>query len=71
MALHDYRTDREVPVTVSVAVVIAASVDAHLRAENLFDQARVAMERAKAAGGNRVETAQIARRGRKTEDRRP
>ena len=72
MALHDYRHQRQVPVTVSVAVVIAASVDAQVRAENLFDEARVAMERAKTAGRNRVETAQIAaRRGRKTEDRRP
>ena len=71
MSLHDYRNDRQVPVTVSIAVVIAASVDAHLRAENFFDEARMAMERAKAAGGNRIETAQIARRGRKTEDRRP
>ena len=70
MALHDYRNDQQVPVTVSVAVVIAASVAAHRRAEDLLDEARVTMERAKAAGGNRVETAQIAR-GRKTEDRRP
>lgn len=63
MALHDYRNEQQVPVTVSIAVVIAQSVDAHVRAEDLFDEARVAMERAKAAGGNRVETVQIAARG--------
>ena len=72
MALPDHRSAKQLPVTVSVAVVIAESVDSqHLRAEDFFDEARAAMQRAKAAGRNRVETAQIARRGRKTEDRRP
>jgi diguanylate cyclase (GGDEF)-like protein len=61
MALHDHRNEQQVPVTVSVAVVTAASVDPHLRAEELFDAARGAMQRAKTAGGNRVETAQLAR----------
>ena len=71
MALPDHRSGKPLPVTVSVAVVIAESVDSHLRAEDLFDEARMAMPRAKAAGGNRIEIAQIARRGRKTEDRSP
>ena len=62
MALHDHRNEQQVPVTVSVAVAIAASVDAHLRAEDLVDEARLAMQRAKAAGGNRIETVPIAAR---------
>ena len=62
MALPDHRSDKQLPVTVSVAVVSAESVDSHLRAEDLFDQARAAMQRAKAAGRNRVEKSHIARR---------
>ena len=63
MALRDHRNEQQVRVTVSVAVAIAQSVDAHLRSEDLFDEAGVAMQRAKAAGGNRVETVQIAAGG--------
>jgi diguanylate cyclase (GGDEF)-like protein len=60
MALPDHRSDKQLPVTVSVAVVIAESVDSHLRAEDLFEEAREAMARAKTAGRNRVEKAHLA-----------
>ena len=62
MALPDHRSDKQLPVTVSVALVIAESIDSHLRAEHLFDQARAAMQRAKAAGRNRVEKTHVAAR---------
>jgi len=60
MALHDYRSEEEVPVTVSVAVVFAEAVDANVRAEQLFDEARQAVHRAKLAGRNRVEKVEIS-----------
>ena len=64
MALHDYRSEEEVPVTVSVAVVFAESVDPSVRAEQLFDEARQAMHGAKLAGRNRVEKVELATRRR-------
>jgi diguanylate cyclase (GGDEF)-like protein len=63
MALHDHRNEQQVPVRVSVAVVLTTSVDSQLRSEDLFEAARVAMNRAKAGGGNRVETEPIAVHG--------
>ncbi len=59
MALHDYRSEEEVPVTVSVGVVFADSVDANVRAEQIFGEAGRAVQRAKLAGRNRVETIEI------------
>ena len=38
MALHDYRSEEQVPVTVSVALVFAESVDPSVRAEQLFER---------------------------------
>jgi diguanylate cyclase (GGDEF)-like protein len=60
MALHDYRSEEQFPVTISVALVFAESVDPSVRAERLFDEARQAMRRAKFAGRNRVEKVEIA-----------
>ncbi len=60
MALHDYRSEEQVPVTVSVALVFAESVDPSVRAEHLFEEARQVMHRAKSAGRNRVEQVEIA-----------
>jgi diguanylate cyclase (GGDEF)-like protein len=60
MALHDYRSEEEVPVTVSVGVVFVESVDRTVRAEQLFDEVRQAVHRAKLAGRNRVETVDIS-----------
>jgi diguanylate cyclase (GGDEF)-like protein len=62
MSLHDYRSEEEFPVTVSVAVVWVESVDPTTRAEQLFEQAQRAMQRAKLAGRNCVETAEISGR---------
>lgn len=55
LELHDYRSDEQVPITVSVGVLIAESVDADLRAEQLMSKAKEAVNRAKQAGRNRVE----------------
>ena len=60
MALHDHRSEEPVPVTVSAAVVFAGCVDPSVRAEQLFEEARQAMHRAKAAGRNRVESVEVA-----------
>jgi diguanylate cyclase (GGDEF)-like protein len=60
MTLHDYRSGEEEPVTVSIAVVFAESVDRRVRAEQLFDEARQAVHRAKHAGRNRVEKVEVA-----------
>ena len=71
MALHDHRSEEAVPVTVSVAVVFAECVDPSVRAEQLFDEARHAMQRAKAAGRNRVESVEVATPRRATPPRDP
>jgi diguanylate cyclase (GGDEF)-like protein len=55
LALHDHRSDRIVPVTVSVAVLIAELVDAEATAAEMLAQAQLALTRAKEAGRNRVE----------------
>lgn len=55
LQLHDYRSDQQFPVTVSVGVLIAESVDQSVRAEQLLTEAEVAVDRAKKAGRNRVE----------------
>jgi diguanylate cyclase (GGDEF)-like protein len=60
MAIHDYRSEEEVPVTVSVGVVFAESVDRSIRAEQLFEEAKQAVDRAKVAGRNRVETVEVS-----------
>ncbi|MBI2829284.1 MAG: GGDEF domain-containing protein [Acidobacteria bacterium] len=55
LQLRDYRSDQQFPVTVSVGVLIAESVDQSVRAEQLLTEAEEAADRAKKAGGNRVE----------------
>jgi diguanylate cyclase (GGDEF)-like protein len=60
LALYDYRSETAVPVTVSVAVVFAASVDRTVRAEQLFAEAQQAIHRAKMAGRNRLEKVDIS-----------
>ncbi len=56
LVLHDHRSDREVPVTVSVAVLGADVVDASTTTDILLEQAGQALALAKSAGRNRVET---------------
>jgi diguanylate cyclase (GGDEF)-like protein len=60
LELHDYRSEAPMPVTVSVGVLIAESVDKSAGAQQLMDAAREAVTRAKTAGRNRVERATIA-----------
>ena len=60
LELSDHRTTERIPVTVSVGALIADSVDKDVRAEQLLDIAKHAVDRAKAAGRNRVEQVEIA-----------
>ena len=60
LELHDYRSDEQVPVTVSVGVLIAEAVDQSVRAEQLLDDVKEAVDRAKQAGRNRLERVDVA-----------
>ena len=60
LALHDYRSDKAVTVTITIGVVFAESVDRTIRAEQLFDEATQAVQRAKTEGRNRVEKVEIS-----------
>lgn len=60
LELHDYRSEEQTPITVSVGVVIAESVDQSIRAEPLMLTAKDAVNRAKQAGRNRVERVVLA-----------
>ena len=55
LSLQDHRTNAIVAVTVSVAALIAESVDASVNAPQVLLQAEQAIGRAKEAGRNRVE----------------
>jgi diguanylate cyclase (GGDEF)-like protein len=55
LALRDHLTEQQVDVTVSVAVLAAASVDAAMTAEQLMQEAEAAVRQAKEGGRNRVE----------------
>ena len=57
LQLRDYRSDQQVPVTVSVGVLIAEAVDKSVRPEQLLTEAEETVDRAKKAGRNRVERA--------------
>jgi diguanylate cyclase (GGDEF)-like protein len=59
LELHDYRSDEQVPVTVSVGVLIAEAVDQSVRAEQLLDDVKDAVDRAKQAGRNRIECVDV------------
>ena len=60
LELHDYRSEEQVPVTVSVGLLIAESVDQSIRADQLVLEAKEAVNRAKEAGRNRVERVDVA-----------
>jgi diguanylate cyclase (GGDEF)-like protein len=60
LELHDYRSEEQVPVTVSVGVLIAESVDQSVRAEQLMVAVKDAVDRAKEGGRNRVETVDVS-----------
>ncbi len=55
LELHDDRLGQPRPVTVSVGVLIAQSVDQTVRPQQLLMDAREAVDRAKRSGRNRVE----------------
>ncbi|MSO45891.1 MAG: GGDEF domain-containing protein [Acidobacteria bacterium] len=59
LELHDYRSDEQVPVTVSVGVLVAESVDQSVRAEQLLNDVKEAVDRAKEAGRNRLERVDV------------
>jgi diguanylate cyclase (GGDEF)-like protein len=59
LALRDHLTEVHVDVTVSVAVLIADSVDGTVRADDLLLEAEEAVKRAKHGGRNRVERLEI------------
>jgi GGDEF domain-containing protein len=56
LELHDYRSDQCFPVTLSVAVIVVESIERTTRGEQLMTMANEVIQRAKQAGGNRVET---------------
>lgn len=57
LQLHDHRSDQAFPVTISVGVLIADSVERSEQAERLITAGQEAIDRAKIAGGNRIERA--------------
>jgi diguanylate cyclase (GGDEF)-like protein len=59
MALRDYRTEERVAVTVSVAVLLAATIDADVEVADLMRLAEQGVHRAKHAGRNRVERVDV------------
>ena len=59
LALRDHRSDDQVPVTVSVAMVSLEAVDASIRADAVLREAEQAVNRAKLGGRNRVERVDI------------
>jgi GGDEF domain-containing protein len=59
LALRDYRTEEQVQVTVSVAVLIADGSQNSSHADQVLRQAEDAVEVAKQAGRNRVEVVEI------------
>jgi diguanylate cyclase (GGDEF)-like protein len=63
LALQDHMSEQPVALTVSVAVVIATSVDASVRADQVMREAEQAVHRAKHGGRNRVERVEIHVKG--------
>jgi len=57
LQLHDYRSDDQFSVTVSVGVLVAETVDQSVQADQLLVEAKEAVSRAKQAGRNCVEHA--------------
>jgi diguanylate cyclase (GGDEF)-like protein len=57
LQLHDYRSDDQFPVTVSVGVLVAETVDQSVQADQLLVEAKEAVSRAKLAGRNCIEHA--------------
>ena len=60
LQVHDHRSDQQFPVTISVGVVVAESVARTEKAERLIAAGEDAIDRAKLAGGNRIERAALS-----------
>jgi diguanylate cyclase (GGDEF)-like protein len=60
LELRDHRSDAQVPVTVSVGVLVVDSADKTFKAEQLLARVKEAVDRAKQAGRNRVERVDVA-----------
>ncbi len=60
LVLRDYRTEERVTVTVSVAVVLAETIDADVKVADLMRLADQALHGAKHAGRNRVERVDVS-----------
>lgn len=73
LELHDHKSEAQIPVTVSVGLLIAESVDQTVRADQLVVNAKQAVDRAKLAGRNRVErvNVSVARPAQPTRDTMP
>lgn len=59
LQLHNHRSNTQIPVTVSAGVLIAESVDKSVRAEQMMAEAKEAVDRAKTAGRNRIQSANV------------
>jgi diguanylate cyclase (GGDEF)-like protein len=59
LQLHDHRSHAQIPVTVSAGVLIAESVDKSVRAEQMMIEAKEAVDRARMAGRNRVQSQDV------------
>ena len=59
LQLHDHRSDKQIAVTVSAGVLIAESVDKSVRADQMMIEAKDAVDRAKQAGRNRIQSADV------------
>jgi diguanylate cyclase (GGDEF)-like protein len=70
LALRDYRTEERVPVTVTVAVAIAETIDPSMKAAQLMRDAEQAVQRAKLAGRNRVEKLLLSSGARENQESR-
>ncbi len=58
--LRDFRSDHQFPVTVSIGVLVAETVDRNAQTDDLLAQAEEAVGRAKQAGRNRVEYVDVS-----------
>src|SRR5688572_21782183 len=59
LQLYDHRSDVQIPVTVSAGVLIAESVDKSVRADQMMIEAKEAVDGAKIAGRNRVQSQDV------------
>jgi diguanylate cyclase (GGDEF)-like protein len=61
--LHDHRSNTQFPVTISAGILIAESIDKSVRADQMMAEVKEAADRAKKAGRNRIQSAEVGRGG--------